>query len=162
MILHLGVIDLPYVEAPAPGQRSGKRRPGPHKRHARRYANKTTGDVAEILEGRYHVMEHFSELHSDEIVEAIEGSLQGAVESLLMGGPPQLDAFGAGTSKIEDAFKQMLSQRELDGLGYPGIPTAAAESGVSHRRKRAYVKRDSRPSFVDTSLYQSSFKAWID
>lgn len=162
MILHLGVIDLPYVEAPAPGQRSGKRRPGPNKRYAKRYSNKTTGDVAELLEAKYHVMEHFYQLHEDDVVKAIGESLQGAVESLLMGGPPTLDAFGGATSKIEDLFKQMLSRRELDAIGYPGVPTAAAEAGVSHRFKRAYVKRDARPSFIDTSLYQSSFKAWID
>lgn len=163
MILHLGVIDLPYVEAPpASGQRSGKRRPGPHKRHAKQFANKTTGDVAEILEAKYHVMEHFSEIHGEDIVDALGDSLQGAIESLLMGGPPRLDALGSATSKIEDIFKQMLSKGELDALGYPGIPTKAAERGVSHRFKRAYVRRQARPSFIDTSLYQSSFKAWTD
>ena len=121
----------------------------------------TTGDVAEILEAKYHVMELFWELHQADIARDFEGSMLGSFESLVMGGPITLDLHGTATSKIEDRFKQMLSNKELDSLGYPGIPTAAAEAGVSHRFKRAYKRRASRPSFVDTGLFMSSFKAWV-
>jgi len=161
-VLHLGVIDIPYVDA------KGKARP--HKRHRQKYENKTTGDVAEILEAKYHVMEHFYELHHAEVDHLLFESFEGAIESLLAGAPPTLSVAGTATSKIEDAFKQMLSTMELDALGYPGIPTQAALDGVSHRfanpthrrvKGAGLVRRAPRPSFIDTGLYQASFKAWV-
>lgn len=139
--LHLGVIDLPYTYG------SG---------------SKTTGDVAEILEDKYHVMEHFYELHSVQIVENISDSLVGSFESLMSGAPPRGDLYAGGTAKIEEAFKNFLTNKEMDALGYPGVPTAAAQRGVSHRFKKPYKKRAPRPSFIDTGLYESSFKAWVD
>lgn len=170
MILNLGVIDIPYVDAPAAG--SGKKppknpgrkvRPRPHKSHEAKYRSVTTGDVAQWLENQYHPMEHFFELHGDEIADDFANSLAGAIETFFMGGPANLDVYGGATSKIEDRFKQMLSNRELDSLGYPGIPTAAAQAGVSHRHKSGYTKgKVPRPSFIDTGLYQASFKAWIE
>lgn len=79
-----------------------------------------------------------------------------------MGAPVSLDPFGSATSKIEDRFKQMLSTRELDSLGFPGIPTAAAQRGVNHRFKHPYKKRAARPSFIDTGTFQASAKAWVE
>lgn len=163
MILHLGVIDIPYSEPPAAGPKPTKRpRKRPRKSQAAKYGNITTGDVAEILEARYHVMELFWELHKNEVAEDLEGSIAGALETFLMGGPIDIDPVGSASSKIEDRFKQMLATKELDSLGYPGIPTMAAQRGVSHRFKRPYVRRAARPSFIDTGLYQSSMKAWVD
>jgi hypothetical protein len=51
--------------------------------------------------------------------------------------------------------------KEMDRLGYPGVPTKASLDGVSHRFKN---KRGApgRPSFSDTGLYEDSFVAWID
>ena len=160
--IHLGVIDLPYNEAPS-ARRAPKasKHPRPHKSQAAKYGNMTTGDVAEILEAKYHVMEIYWSLHEAQIAADLEESLSGALETILMGGPAQAHGFEGALSKIEDGFKQMLSQRELDGLGYPGIPTKAAQAGVSSRFKSGYTKnRTPRPSFVDTSLYMSSFRAW--
>ena len=152
-ILNLGVIDLPYT---APPQRGGKRRKSPQTR------NITTGDVAEILEAKYHVMELFWQLHQGDVAADFEESLSGAMETFFMGGPANLDVFGMATSKIEDRFKQMLAMKELDALGYPGIPTRAAMLGHSHRFKHPYKRRAPRPSFVDTGQYQASFKAWVE
>lgn len=138
-VLHLGVIDVPYA------RRSGK----------------TTGDVAEILEAKYHIMEVFYQQNEALVARSLEKSVAGALESLLLGAPSSIDAFGAGTSGIEDRFKQFLSRREVEKLGYPGVPTQAALRGVSHRFKgKRSGKR--RPSFIDTGLYQSSFKVWVD
>lgn len=166
-VLHLGVIDVPYAP-PAPTSKPPPKNPGrkskigPHRAHAQKYQNVTTGDVAGFLENRYHIMEHFWELHQDEIVDYLTDSLQDTIDNLAMGAPLTIDPYGAATSKIEDAFKKMLSQKELEGLGYPGIPTAAAERGVSHRFARPYVRRAPRPSFIDTGTLQASFKAWLD
>ena len=151
MRLHLGVIDVPYAQAPS------KRR-----RRKVRAGTQTTGDVAGWLEDRYHVMEHFWNLHADDVVQALEGSLQGAIDNLLMGAPMSVSAFGQAETAIEDRFKRMLAERELDVLGFPGIPTGAAQRGVSHRHKRPNVRRGPRPSFIDTGLYQASFKAWVE
>lgn len=148
--LNLGVIDVPYAERP-----SGRRR------RRKGGGGKTTGDVAEILEARYHVMEHFWEIFQRDNVQDIEESLQAAIENLFAGGPVNITGFEGSLSKMEDRFKQMLSLRVLDTLGFPGIPTEAALRGVNHRLKRPYKRRAARPSFIDTGLYQSSFKTWV-
>jgi hypothetical protein len=66
---------------------------------------------------------------------------------------------GQATSKIERRFKEFLTNKEMDGQ--PGVPTKAALAGRSKRFKRAYAKRPSRPSFVDTGLYRGAFKSWF-
>lgn len=152
-LLNLGVVDIPYSQAP-----------GAAHRYTRANAKKgvTTGDVAEWLEDKYHVMEVFAETHNEDLAHDLEESLAGALEDLLVGAPAGADAFGSATSKIEDRFKQFLSLKEMDALGYPGVPTQASLRGVSHRFKRPYAKRPPRPSFIDTGLYQSSAKAWVE
>lgn len=143
MKLHLGVMDVPYKE----GSNSD---------------TKTTGDVATILEEKYHIWEHFYQAHESDIAKSLEQSMGDAIEALMMGATPAADPFTAATSAIEDRFKKFLSNREMDSLGYPGIPTQAAQKGVSHRFKHPYAKRPPRPSFIDTGLMQASAKAWIE
>jgi hypothetical protein len=156
--LHLGVIDQFYQPPPT----SAPKRIGKKPRRRRSARTISTGDVAEILEAKYHIFEFFWELHQGDIINYLTESYEGAMETFLLGGPLNLDPSGAATSKIEDRFKQMLSLRELDSLGYPGIPTAAAMAGKSSRFKSGYTKnRTPRPSFIDTGLLQSSAKAWI-
>jgi len=147
MRLHLGVVDLPYN---LPGGR-GRRRRG-------RASRTSTGDVAGFLEKRYGVMETFFAAHSKDVVQAMEGSLSGTLENLLLGAPTAGASFGAATADIERQFRQFLTNREMDGL--PGVPTQAALQGVNRRLK---VRRGAmRPSFIDTGLYQQSFTAWVD
>jgi len=152
--LHLGVVDLPYNETPEPTNR-------PRKKKAAAGPAVTTGDVAEWLERKYHVMEHFAELHMEDVVApALENSLQGALESVLMGAPTHLDPFGGATSAIEDAFKRFIDTKEMDRLGYPGVPTKASLIGIRRRFKN---RRDpGRPSFQDSALYEGSMRAWVD
>lgn len=152
MILHLGVLDIPYAQAPKRYRRRNKVAAG----------TQTTGDVATWLENRYGVMQAFANRYEDKIGQAVEQSVLGAVDSLLMGAPATLNAFGAATSQIEDDFKQFLSSKEVETIGIPGLPSEAALRGVNHRMKRPYVKRAPRPSLIDTGLYSASFKAWVD
>lgn len=154
IILHLGVADVPYGHtAPARGKRRAKKRA----------VTTTTGDVAEILEAKYHIMEHFYQMRMGAVASALEKSLKATLESLLLGGPPPLSPFDEGTSKIEADFKDFLDRRLIERLGYPGIPTQAAKDGVNHRLLHPYAKGNTRrPSFIDTGLYQASFKAWVD
>jgi hypothetical protein len=119
----------------------------------------TTGDVAQFLEDKYGVMAAFYRVHQKEVIEAVEGSLQGALEALVMG--QRVDPWGAGMSKIESAFRSFISSREAERVGIPGTPTMAALRGVNHRLRHPYSSRNPRrPSFRDTGMYMNSFKAW--
>lgn len=166
--LHLGVIDIPYVEAEPPARRKArlaKNAKAPKKLAIRHAApeHKTTGDVATILEAKYGIMEAFFENKEVEIVGQLTESLAGALEDVLVGAPiADRDPFAEGTSKIEESFKEFLSSHEAERIGIEGTPTAAARKGVNHRLKHPYAKSNPRrPSFVDTGLYQASMKAWV-
>lgn len=150
--LHLGVTDIPYATDEARKVKGKKVQ----------VKTMTTGDVAEILENKYHVMELFFEEHSDFIVGEIEKSLAGAIENVAMGAPPG-DPFGAGTQIIDEMFKKFVTEGAVEKLGIPGTPTKAALKGVSHRWKHPYSSENPRrPSFVDTGLYVDNFISWID
>lgn len=160
-ILHLGVVDFPY-KAKSEGGRKPKRKKAKGKRKPPA-PSLTTGDVAEILEDKYHVLEIFYNMKKGKIAGALEGSIKGALESLMMGAPPSHDPFGSGTSKITEMMKKFLADREMERIGYPGVPTKAALKGVNHRKLHPYAKSNPRrPSFIDTTQYQSSLKAWMD
>lgn len=151
-VLHLGVADIPYTEAAPPVKRGRKPR--------KMAATQTTGDVAEILESKYHIMQIFFEQHQRDITGLMADSLSGALESMLSGAPSRVSPHGEGASQIETMFRRFLSNREMDSLGYPGVPTEAAQMGLSHRFRG---KRGSpRPSFIDTGQYEASMKVWVD
>jgi hypothetical protein len=166
--LHLGVIDIPYAtNVPEAARRVVHRT---HKNGtvetftAPPSGGETTGDVATILEEKYHVMEVFAEeVGMDLIAQALEHSAAGAIENLLLGAPPEgLSLTAEAEGEIEGAFRHFLDQREMDGV-MPGVATEAAKKGVNHRLKHPYAKANKeRSSFVDTGTYQTSFKAWAE
>lgn len=113
-----------------------------------------------MLENKYHVMETFYEHHEEEIAESFAEAMAGQIENLVMGAPPQANPLAAVDDAVEAAFHKFLESKEMDELGVTGVPTKASLRGVSHRFK---LKRGPvRPSFIDTSLYESSFKAWTE
>jgi hypothetical protein len=137
--LHLGVLDVPYATG-----------------------GKSTGDVADILEAKYHVMEIFFEEHQAQIAGAFEETIGDQLENLLSGAPPNSNSLAAATGQVETMFHKFISMQEMDGI-QPGVPTKAALKGVNHRLARPTAKGNpQRPSFRDTGLYDASFKAWID
>ncbi len=157
MKLILGVMDIPY-------SRSQQTQVGMRVRPPAAPGNTTTGDVAEILEARYRIMEKFYEIHGEEIAVDMTEVLQGKLENLMMGAPgdPFESVFQEGDlSKVEERFRTMLDNRELDGR-VSGVPTQAAQSGVSHRMLHPYAARGARPSFIDTGTYQASMRAWVE
>lgn len=166
--LHLGVVDFPYTQSPNAEEpvRQGKRRGGSRWRRRDLIGGEvaTTGDVAEILEKKYNIMSIFVEEHMDDVIlPAVQNALAGALETVLMGGPAvEGFALGSAASGIETAFKNFISNKEMESLGYPGVPTQAAQRGVNHRMLHPYKRRAARASFRDTGLYQSSFKVWGD
>ena len=170
-VLHLGIIDVPYSSGSydkAPKKiakvRYGTAKRGDVKAERAGSATKTTGDVAEILESKYHIMEFFFEDVGSELIgDALANSVAGAIENLFAGAPAAtINPSAEAMSEIEAAFKLFLSQQEMDGQ-QPGVPTKAAQMGVNHRFLHPYAKSNpSRPSFIDTGLYSANFKSWID
>lgn len=153
MKVHLGVVDIPYAATPEGGPKKGRRRKVS-------VSLQTTGSIAEILEGKYHIMEHFVALHGGEITAALEDGLAGALETVLIGGSPANDLLSSGEAKIEEVFRRFLENKEMDTLGYPGVPTRAAQMGVNHRLKQK--RGPPRPSFIDTGAYSGAMKVWTD
>jgi len=140
LILHLGVNDVPYVDE----------------------QGKTTGDIAQILEGKYHIMETFYESHSQQIADVLANGLEGALESVMSGSRINLDqVFLGGTTRIDEMFKDYLSNAEIEHAGIPGVPTKAAIERRSARFKKGKGK-NRRPSFIDTGQYQANFHSWVD
>ena len=150
MKLHFGVVELPYADAGSGKRRAKKSSSG----------SITTLGVARILESRYHIMEVFYELHGDMIADELMKGYERAAESIAMGAPIDLDPTADFSAKIENRFHEFLTNKEMDNLGIPGVPTKASLMGQSRRFKRQYKRRASRPSFVDTGLYVGAFKVW--
>lgn len=160
MKLHLGVSDIPYGGSQAAAR---PRRGAPPPAHPA--GRTTTGDIAQILEARYGVMDKFMELHGQEVADAVAGAMQDRLETLLMGGPAPPDGASllpeGSLGEVEQLFRKMLDDRELDGR-VAGVPTQAAQRGVSHRMQNPYARRGARPSFIDTGQYQATMRAWVD
>jgi len=138
--LNLGVLDQPYA-----------------------LGGRTTGEVATILETKYGIMAAFWRVHETENRTALEDSVAGAMETLLMSGRI-VDPWARGLGAIETGFRRFISSMEAENVGIPNTPTYAALMGVSHRRKRPHAggRGRRRPSFRDTGLYMASFRSWVD
>lgn len=141
--LHLGVLVQPY------------------RSRSRKVSATSTGDVAEILEAKYGVMQAFYRAHQSEITQGISESLRDAFEALASG--HVIDPWGASMQSIQTQFRDFISSGQAERVGIPGTPTAAALRGVNHRLKHPYRKSNPRrPSFRDTGLYMASMRAWVD
>jgi len=157
VILVLGVHDIAYgANFGGGGSRRSK-----SKAQAAYGKGKTTGDVAQILEAKYHIMATFYEMNKTAIASALEKSMVGSVIDMVNGKPGPTKPDAQALSDIETSFKQALSMRAFDGV-IKGVPTAASLGGVSHRFKKPYANRPARPSFINTGLYQSSFTVWTE
>lgn len=144
--LHLGVLDVGYT-----GEEGAT----------------TTGDVAEFLEARYHIMRTFLELKEDKIAAVLVDQVAGAIESIAQGRritPNWKPSMG----KIEQAFRDFLDAGEMQkqfAVASQPVPEAltikAAAEGINHRMKDPDTGKK-RTAFIDTGLYQASFRAWVD
>ena len=141
--LHLGVVDVAYSSDDGAG--------------------KTTGDVAGYLEDRYHIMRVFLENHEKFIGNTLADAVAGAIESMVQGKPgATLDLKGAA-GKVEERFRDYLSSGELARMLPASQQSQAAAAGVNHRKITPYAKANkARAAFIDTGLYQASFRAWVD
>lgn len=135
--LHLGVIDIPYGNEKT-----------------------TTGDVAEILEDNYKVMELFFDLNSRKIANLMAEDAAASLETMLASGVTPAELFSESMSQIHHLFSTFLDEKKLDGQ-VGGVPTLASIEGRSKRFKHG-EREPFRPSFIDTGLYQNSMKAWVE
>lgn len=161
--LHLGVSDIPYGSA---YQAATSRRPGPQPGPAQQAAmqRQTTGDVAVLLEARYHIMEKYYELRKEFVKQIIVQAMHDKLERIHMGQASGSSALLTPNDlgDIRQDFQDMLDRRAFDNV-INGVPTRAAKMGVNHRLKHPYAKSNpARPSFIDTGLYQTNFRAWTD
>jgi len=152
VILHFGVIDVPYAAA----------------------GGQSTGDVAEILEKKYNVMGNFDALHHEEFEELVAISVAEAIENLVAGAPAdRVKPFAQACADIKLMFTQYLNDEEIAETGQDGVPTQAALDGVrtslkkkkeikNIKKYRSRVRGTRRPSFVDTGMYRDGFIAWTD
>ena len=135
MKLVLGVVDLPYTD------------------HTQ---SETTGEVAEILEEKYHVMETFFDMHKKDIADAIGQSVAGALVNARAGQTMKRDIFLSAMDKTEKMFKRYIdSEQHGIKLKKHDAPKAGA------RKKRQYKKVSAVVAFVDSGLMRKSFKSWI-
>jgi len=157
--LRFGVNDIPYGTA---YQTVARKRAG--KPPSAAMSRVTTGDVADFIERRYHLMERYCEMRRDFIGQVLAEAMRSKVEALHMGRGPQPGPL-LGTTDLADIaedFRRTLDDRGFDGL-VTGVPTAAAQAGVNHRLLHPYAKSNPpRPSFIDTGLYQANMRVWVD
>ena len=161
VILHLGINVVNYDNAPTKPKKVAKARKGkankPRKSKGEAGPPISTGDVAEILEAHYGIFATFAERYGQNIADAFAHSAAGTLESVMMGTPVN-DPYAGATTEIEESMKLFLDLEEMNGA--PGVPTKAALDGVNHRLK---IKKGApRPSFLDTGLFQSQLRAWVD
>ena len=139
--LHLGVENVAYSDPDVTGAT-------------------TTGQVAEILEGKYHVMRLFVELHGQEIADALAKDMANSMDAMLNNERISKIPLAGAMGQIESDFRDYLSADEWQKTS--GQAIAAAQNGVSHRFKKVKIKtRGPRPAFIDTGLYSASFRAEI-
>jgi len=164
LTMHLGVNDIPYANAPERTVKAGK----PSKKSARppkapaSEATKTTGEVADMLEAKYGVMQAFFDAKKPQIEKLLSEDATNTLNTILNGKRIEIP-FGEACEFIERMFRDFLITSEVESVGIKGVPTQAAQRGVDHRKKHPYKKgRPPRASFIDTGLYVNNFKVWID
>ena len=136
-----------------------KRRPVMSRPQQEYGMGKTVGMVAEELEKKYGIVEAFYGMEQDFVVDNFETAMSNSMAQGMMGGSWD---YTWDPTPLEGKFRRALSGRKFDGV-LRGVPTRAAQMGVSHLRADVYRKgAAARPSFIDTGLYQRSFKAWME
>jgi hypothetical protein len=169
MKLMLGFESFPYTarytaNSPLPSLLKSRQPKTPTRTHTAYGAGKTTGQVAKDLEERYKIVEEFWKFEEDNFVELLEETFAEDLEEVMQ---KKLTKRTRGisvkeTDLIEQKFRQNLSSRRYDGV-ISGVPTLAAQRGVSHMRAQPYSRKNPpRASFIDTGMYQRSFRAWVE
>lgn len=150
------MIDIPYVNEETPVERRKRLK----KQESKSGDQITTGDVADILEAKYHPYTVFWDNHGQECADKMTEGLVGAMENLLTGAPLNVSPFAEAENFIDSKFKDFITTGEMETLGIEGIPTQAAIDRKSERFKSGKAKNN-RPSLVNTGLWVDSTKTQI-
>lgn len=137
--LHFGVVDVGYT-----GEQGAT----------------TTGDVAQFLEDRYHVMRTFLELKEDQIARVLVDQVAGAIESIAQGNRLPRPDWKPSMGKIDRMFRDFLDAGELQHL-LPKSQKVSEETLRTSSRKKVMKQDEARQAFIDTGHYQASFRAWV-
>jgi hypothetical protein len=166
LTLNLGVVDMPYSAESYKEHKIKFAKRGKSNKPVREPSNDaasiTTGDVAKILEEKYGILDTFKFARLPDIAKMLEESMAKELENMMMGQTPT-NPFQGAEAKITQMMKDFLSTQAVESMGIEGVPTQAALDGVNHRLKHPYAHGNPRrPSFIDTSLMQQSYKAWVE
>lgn len=174
MKLNLGVLDVAYSDAGSGGAT-------------------TTGEVAQILESQYGVMQVFYNENAAKIAQWLADDMTASINKLIKSGraidlakrPSQARhmlhgaertvageqsgsyTYGAD-QKIENEFRDYIHSSKYARMTISSITAnpvirsggVRAAAGYSKRFKNPNAPRPSRPMFVDTGLYVSTFRVW--
>ena len=118
------------------------------------------GDLAEILESKYRIMQTFADMRKGEIAKAVKEAIALKIKAEIRGVKTPVNHLARAFGQIEHSFKDFIATQQMDGR-VAGVPTMASLMGVNHRLKHPYASSNPvRPSFIDTGQYVASFKAW--
>ena len=161
-VLHFGVIDVPYQYARPQRVRHARKGKAARPRNAAKYTQ-TTHDVACILEAKYHVMAVFERIYGKKIADFMADDITKALKNIRAGMPKELiqrSMLMESMDQIADAYRKFLYTGEAERVGIRGTPTQASIDRRSMRFKTK-INPNGRPSFIDTGLYERSFRAWV-
>jgi hypothetical protein len=158
IIFHMGFLNTPYtkqnIAAPVRAAKAVRAQP-------RRGFTKTmtAEDVGDILENKYNILEVFSQIHGEEIMELAHESFTDVIVKTLSEyrkpvSQRMVDYMQPKTREVEKMFKSFIRMEEMNGI--PGVPTNASITGKGRRSRRA------GPSFIDTGIYLASFYCRAD
>jgi hypothetical protein len=159
VVLHMGFLNVPYsAKSMAAPMRAAKSEAS--RKQRRGFTKTMTAEaVANILEEKYNILETFSELNQEEIMQPINEAFNNAAVELLserrkFTSERMAKYMKPKTDRIEKLFRQFLDMEEMSGRS--GIPTQAALSGKGRRSHKP------GKSFIDTGIYRAAFTAWVD
>lgn len=158
-VLNLGVMDVPYQFAKPTRMTKGRKG---SLRPSAKYTQSTV-DVARILESKYHVMAVYFRVHGRDVANYMADDVTKALKNIKLGAPVNVikrSVLQEAMSKTEDSFRKFLYTGEAERVGIPGTPTQASIDRKSLRFKSG-VNPNGRPSFINTGLYERSFRAWV-
>jgi hypothetical protein len=112
----------------------------------------TAEKVANILEGKYNIVETFNEVYEQDINDVLHEGFKEVAEHVITnrGGVTRAkmkNLMKPYTNQIQKMFKSFIDDEDMNGM----IPITSK-------------KRDKRTKslFIRTGIYKASFRAWIE
>jgi hypothetical protein len=157
IVFHMGFLNTPYtkqnIAAPVAAAKTVREQP-------RRGFTKTmtAEDVANILESKYNILEIFSQIHGEEIMEMAHQSFTDVIVKTLTeyrkpASQRMVDYMKPKTREVEKMFRSFIRMGEMNSLS--GMPTKSITG-------KGRISRRAGPAFIDTGIYLASFYCRAD